>query len=399
MKKSEFKRFFLGCIYLAGLLFILSNCQNSGTDQAQSEIDKIASKWVPDSRIGICSVVLKTGQKGTAILSGQTTIEAAKDEIIRALNNRYKNLIDSIIILPDTIRSKNFMGVATLSVINLRKEPDHSSELVSQALMGTPVLILKEDGSWLEIQTPDNYISWTEASSIMMMSRIEIEKWRKAPRVIYRDNTGWLYDTTSLNSGVVGDLAGGCIMEKTGELNGFVSVMLPDRRRGYVEKQKVMDFEGWKESVQCTEESICKTSRTFMGIPYLWGGTSPKGVDCSGFVQSVFFRNGLILQRDASLQALHGLDVDISDGYEGLKKGDLLFFGSLVNKSPHVTHVAIYLGNKEYINSSGRVMINSLDSTRPNFVSYRLSSLLSAKRITGVQNDPGIVPVGRHPWY
>ncbi len=104
-----------------------------------------------------------------------------------------------------------------------------------------------------------------------------------------------------------------------------------------------------------------------MGIPYLWGGSSPKGADCSGFVQSVFFRNGLILQRDASLQALHGLNVDISDGYDRLKKGDLLFFGSLVNNLPHVTHVAIYLGNKEYINSSGRVMINSLDSTRCEF--------------------------------
>ncbi len=222
MKNSEFKWVFFGCIYLAGLLFSISSCQNSGTDQAQSEIDRIAAKWVPDSRVGICTVVLKTGQKGTAILRGETTIAAAKDEIIKALNNHYKYLIDSIIILPDTIKNKNFMGVATLSVINLRKEPDHSSELVSQALLGTPVLILKEAGSWLMIQTPDNYISWTEASSIMMMNRIEIEKWRKAPRVIYQDNTGWLYDTTSVNSGVVGDLAGGCIMEKTGELNGFV---------------------------------------------------------------------------------------------------------------------------------------------------------------------------------
>jgi cell wall-associated NlpC family hydrolase len=105
------------------------------------------------------------------------------------------------------------------------------------------------------------------------------------------------------------------------------------------------------------------------------------------------------LQRDASLQALHGLNVDISDGYNRLKKGDLLFFGSRVNKLPHVTHVAIYLGNKEYINSSGRVMINSLDSTRANFVSYRLSSLLSAKRIIGVEDDPGIMPVVKHPWY
>ena len=94
---------------------------------------------------------------------------------------------------------------------------------------------------------------------------------------------------------------------------------------------------------------------TYMGIPYLWGGSSVKGVDCSGFVQSVFFRNGIILARDASLQALHGLPVDISDGFNRLKKGDLLFFGSKENGDSHVTHVALYLGNNEYINSSGRV--------------------------------------------
>jgi cell wall-associated NlpC family hydrolase len=109
--------------------------------------------------------------------------------------------------------------------------------------------------------------------------------------------------------------------------------------------------------------------------------------------------NGLILQRDASQQALHGSIVDISNGYSQLEKGDLLFFGLKVNGKQRVTHVAIYLGNMEYINSSGRVMINSLDSTQTNFNRKRTNSLLSAKRIIGVENDPGIVPVFKHSWY
>jgi cell wall-associated NlpC family hydrolase len=105
------------------------------------------------------------------------------------------------------------------------------------------------------------------------------------------------------------------------------------------------------------------------------------------------------LQRDASLQALHGSVVDITAGYNSLKNGDLLFFGSKENGKNHVTHVAIYLGNNDYINSSGRVMINSLDSTKGNYVSYRMTSLLSAKRIIGTEDDPGIVKVSKHPWY
>src|SRR5664280_3620976 len=104
----------------------------------------------------------------------------------------------------------------------------------------------------------------------------------------------------------------------------------------------------------CIRDSICSVAKTFLGLPYLWGGSSAKAVDCSGFVQSVYFMNGLILQRDESLQALHGSIVDISNGYSRLEKGNLLFFGSKVNGKQRVTHVAIYLGCLLYTSPSPR---------------------------------------------
>jgi len=116
-------------------------------------------------------------------------------------------------------------------------------------------------------------------------------------------------------------------------------------------------------------------------------------------VQSVFFMNGLILQRDASLQALHGTSVDISDGYSQLRKGDLLFFGSKDNEKDHVTHVAIYIGDSEYINASGRVVINSLDPAGTNYSNYRKNALLSARRIIGAVDDTGIIQLSKHGWY
>ena len=397
MYKSVQNCLLKGFGFLSGILILLG-CQNSNESKLQSEINLIASKFVPDQRIGICDIKLKLTGK-TIILKGETTDDAAKKAIIKALDNQSKILIDSVIVLPDTLRTKDYMGLVTLSVINLRKEPDHASEMVSQSRLGTPVIILKEHNSWLLIQTPDNYISWTEKSSIVPEDRNGMAKWKNADRVIYLDNTGWLYDTTTVNSGVTGDLVAGSIMEKTGEINGYLKVSLPDGRRGFVEKQKIMDFNMWKNTIKCTEDNVCKVAATFMGLPYLWGGSSTKGVDCSGFVQSVYFLNGLILQRDASLQALHGSDVDISAGYNNLKSGDLLFFGSEEKGKNHVTHVAIYLGNGDYINSSGRVLINSLDSTKRNYISYRMISLLSAKRVIGTDGDPGIVQVSKHPWY
>jgi cell wall-associated NlpC family hydrolase len=265
--------------------------------------------------------------------------------------------------------------------------------------MGTPVLILKSADSWLLVQTPDKYIAWITEASVIPMGSAEIKTWKKSERIIYLENIGWIYSTPSTKSQVTGDLVGGSILEKTGDSGSFTEVITPDGRKGYVEKQRVMNFNEWKSKVQCSEENICSSASTFMGLPYLWGGSSSKGVDCSGLVQSVFFRNGLILQRDASLLAQHGTTVDISNDYQNLKKGDLLFFGTKENNKPHVTHVGIYIGNKEYINSSGMVKINSLDSTQSNYRTYRLNILLSAKRIIGAGDDSGIVAISTHPWY
>lgn len=399
MKKSGCIRPFLWLGLIAGILSILGRCQSSSENKFQKEIDLIATHWVPDHRVGICNIKSKSLEKGTLILTGETTSKGAKDEIIKTLNKQVKVLVDSIILLPDSVKNKKYMGLVTLSVINLRKDPDHTSELVSQARLGTPVLILKDYKSWIQIQTPDKYISWTEKSSITSMDRLEMTTWKKTSRVIYLKNTGWLHVNPSDNSGVVGDLVGGSIMVKTGELKGFVSVMLPDGRKGFIDSHAVMDFNNWENTAICSEENICNVAMTFLGLPYLWGGTSAKAVDCSGFVQSVYFMNGIILERDASLQALHGAAVDISHGYSRLKRGDLLCFGSKDNGTAHITHVAIYIGNEEYINASGRVMVNSLDSTRTDFNRRRTNSLLEAKRISGVENDPGIIPVKNHPWY
>jgi len=380
------------------VLLLVSSCDTLSDMALQYKIDRISVKWVPDTRTGICTSLIKADGK-EFILKGETNIPEAKTELLKTLDSLHINLIDSLVILPDTIKNKNYLGVATLSVINLRKAPDHSSELVSQAILGTPVVVLKHQNSWVLVQTPDSYISWTEKSSVRLMSRTEMNNWMNARKGIYIENTGWIADTTANNHGVVGDLVGGSIMEITGETKGYLRIKLPDGRYGFVEKEKIIDFETWKSSVQCTEESICETGVTYLGIPYLWGGSSAKGADCSGFVQSVYFRNGIILQRDADLQALHGTPVTISDGYDMLKRGDLLFFGTKNNGNAHVTHVAIYLGNKDYINAAGRVMINSLDPAKDNYSNFRKNSLLSARRIINPDAPSGTIPVRKHVLY
>jgi len=384
--------------FLVFVLGIAIGCNPISEIKYQADIDHIVSKWVTDKRESICEITAYSDDRDGIIIRGETTIPQIKEEIINTLAKHSIKLTDSIIILPDTIQNHKYTGIVTLSVANLRKEPRHSAELVSQAILGTPVVVLKEQNSWVLVQTPDKYISWTEKSSLELMYKNEFNIWKNKNKIIYIENSGWVY-LSSDESGVVGDLISGAILEKTGESGKFVNIRFPDGREGVVRMADTDEYNLWRNDSSATADELVKTAFSFLGLPYLWGGTSSKAVDCSGFIQSVFFRNGLILARDASLQVKHGAVIDVSHGYSDFQKGDLLFFGSRDEKGDHVTHVALYTGDSEFIHASSRVMVNSLDSARTNYSGFRKKSLLSARRILDNEDDPGIVSVGKHQLY
>jgi cell wall-associated NlpC family hydrolase len=133
----------------------------------------------------------------------------------------------------------------------------------------------------------------------------------------------------------------------------------------------------------------------------MWGGTSIKAMDCSGFTKTAFYLNGVILERDASQQAKTGEDVDISEGFDNLQKGDLLFFGSKATqeRGERITHVGIYMGNGEFIHSATSVRINSLIPDAYNYYEGSTRLVRANRLITKIDNDPGIVSINNHPWY
>ena len=384
-------------LVLTAFLFVQS-CHTPRTTEVKTIIDSLSKQWVPYLREGIAQIDFITN-KNSITLKGETDCNDLKNEIIDVLNNKGYQIIDSLIILPTKTLGDHIYGIVTLSVINLRTTPGHGSEMASQSLMGAPVKILKNAGSWLLIQTPDRYIAWTERSSIQTKTPEELEIWKNVKKLICTDNLGWIYETPK-EKAIIGDFVAGCIMEDHGTFRTHQKVALPDGRTGYIREKTFESYAVWINKPEPTGDDIMKSAVSVMGIPYLWGGSSSKGADCSGFVQNVYFRNGIILSRDASLQALHGSDVNISNGWSELQKGDLLFFGSIRDSKPRITHVAIYKEDGDYIHASGgRVMINSLDPTKANFSESRQSSLLIAKRIIGYSSTDGIVAVKNHQLY
>jgi len=291
-------------------------------------------------------------------------------------------------------------GIITVSVADARLEPSHSAEMGTQLLLGMPLKIIRQAG-WWQIKTPEDYVAWIEKSSFVRMDKKSFNQWINAKKVIFTDDYGFAYETPDERKQRASDLVFGNLLKWEGETKKFFYVSYPDGRKAYVLKTQARLFDQWHASLRLTEQSIVQTALTMKGIPYVWGGTSVKGMDCSGFVKTVFLKHGIILRRDAWQQAQTGKPVEISAGYDNLRPGDLLFFGkkAIGDTAEKIRHVAIYIGNKEFIHSAGYVKINSLDPNQPNYDEVNTREFIRASRIIGAVGGEGIRTINEHPMY
>lgn len=271
------------------------------------------------------------------------------------------------------------MAVVEFSTAYLRLKPDYESPLETQELMGTVVEITAEEGYWREVITPQPYKAWCTDQGLVEMTEEELKAYQEAPKVIYQELYGHIYTKPSAKSPTICDLVGGDVLrmaDPSRKLKGkWTKVMLPSGKTGYVPSKELKHHngfvsiamgEGSAESIspEVTEAIIAQAER-LLGVPYLWGGMSAKGVDCSGLVRIAHIMNGILLPRNASQQIKCGDRVDLKD----LQRGDLVFFGTPATdeKPMRITHVGIYLGDNRIIHSSHRVRVNSLIPEDPDY--------------------------------
>lgn len=395
--------------YKAVFILILSiiigfgcNPQNQDKDLnfCRFSADSLKTILAPDGRVArIYTEFSLSADK--LIIKGETSIPEFKFTLLQLLEERGHEIIDSLITLPHPDLNEINWGLINVSVANLRSQPGHSKEMVTQAIMGTPLRILKKNGVWYYIQTPDSYLAWVDNSAMQLLSKSDLEKWNQGDRVLYQNDFGVIRVDKSNSSLAVSDIVFGCILSRAKNEGKWLKVGLPDGRQGYLLRKAVTDFEPWVEQVVPIPDEMLEIAYNMIGRPYLWGGTSTKGMDCSGFVKTLYYSGGLILARDASQQIYQGDMVDTEAGFEKLQKGDLLFFGRKGSDSQkeRITHVGMYIDKGRYIHSSGKIKINSFNPEDDLFSQYLVDIFVRARRIIGSDSKYYPVSLSTHPWY
>lgn len=387
--------------------FLLISC-NIGpkNKEIQEQFDMISSKvksdFAPDRRMKTYEASLEFSENNkTIVLRGSTTEPGAKEALLKALAGKKIEVLDSMVVLPDPALGDKIYGITALSVINFRYDSDYSGESATQTTLGMPLRILEKRAGWTRAVTPEGYTAWVTSGSIQPMNEQEYKDWCAAPKLIITSYYTLFRDGASESAGVVQDGVMGNIVRAGGTQGSYYKVVLPNGKSAFVPKADAQDLTQWLDSRQPTPENIIATAKKFLGFPYMWAGTSIKAMDCSGFTKTTFFLNGIVLARDASQQAYTGDTLDISNGIDNLKMGDLLFFGrkATKEKKEHASHVGIYIGNGEFIHCATSVRINSLIPEAPNYYEGSTRLIRAQRILTRVDVDKNIVSIKNHPAY
>ncbi|MDD2822169.1 MAG: C40 family peptidase [Flavobacterium sp.] len=228
-------------------------------------------------------------------------------------------------------------GICNLAIIPLRFEPSDKSEIVSQVLFGEHFEILEQFKQWARIKMQyDGYEGWVDSKQFQLISESNFNQLSEDAIILNADLIEYI--TAPNNLLIPIPLASSLSFLNHSEINTVN-----------------FDFEGTKISGIKPKKELINTAFMYLNAPYLWGGKTPFGIDCSGFTQMVYKLNGYKLLRDASQQAKQGEPLSFIEESE---PGDLAFFD---NDEGNIIHVGIIMENNYIIHASGKVRIDRLD--------------------------------------
>jgi hypothetical protein len=290
-------------------------------DRLARTLDDLRRKWVPDPRQGVFDVAIESHR-----VCGCTTSREALAELRRVAGEA--SLATEVTLLPDASVDAGGAAVVTAAVAPLLQQPAVHAPRVSEALHGEPLRLLQRRDDWLHVQGEDGYLGWTHAGYVTVGSTDWLED--------------WLARATARSLG--------CELELQGaRLRLPIGARLAARRDGAVESADGRLARLVSGTVRAQVELYAEARliappelarRWFGGAPYLWGGRTEWGVDCSGLAQAIYAARGVALPRDSDQQFGVGVEVPLASLGAGYHAGDLLFFA----EQGRVGHVAMWAG-------------------------------------------------------
>ena len=228
-------------------------------------------------------------------------------------------------------------GICNLAIVPLRFEPSDKSEQVSQLLFGEHFKIIDQNSKWVFVELAyDGYKGWIDAKQFQFIAEEYFIILSNTPNVLSADLIEYI--STPTNQLIPIPLGSSLSFLDNDAIN-----------------ESKFSFDGIKVCGKKDKSDLIKTAFMYLNAPYLWGGKSPFGIDCSGFTQMVYKLNGFELLRDASQQASQGIALSFIEESE---PGDLAFFD---NEEGKITHVGIMMNDNYIIHASGKVRIDRLD--------------------------------------
>ncbi|HUP00473.1 MAG TPA: C40 family peptidase [Gemmatimonadota bacterium] len=352
----------------------------------------LRTEHLPDSRLGVWELEVLAPPGARPRLRGVTTAAGAVAALRLEADAGGAEL--AVDVLPDPALDGEVRAVASRSLAHLRRQPRHAAELVSQMILGEEALVLRAAGAWLQVQTGDRYVSWVHQGSIVRSAPADEATFR-ARLFERRPRSGsWVVVEPGLvtraapdpEAPPVADLVQGGIVEAAPAVapaRGALEIALPDGTRGWIPAGAAVPAERLAERFPYHGRAILDHAARFLGLPYLWGGTSEKGFDCSGLVQRIYGLHGVRLPRDSDQQFGEGSEVESGPGGAAIREGDLAFFAE--TPGGRATHVGILASGGRLLHASttrGGVAWDALCPGAPGYTPFgeRLAGWLTGIR-------------------
>jgi len=326
----------------------------SSSDRLARRVDTLKAVHAPDPRTAVWEIGVEEGARRRLV--GRTDVPDAIVDLREAAAG--SDAAFEVDLLPDPAVGEAIRAIAHRSLAHLRAEPRHAAELVHQMLLGEEALVLQERDEWLQVRTADPYVAWVHRGSLVRRIPRDPGAFRERLATRKRDDDAWVVVARSAiaragperDAEVAADLVEGGIVHLGGAEGDALRIELPDGLVGWVPIDAVVPVRDLTRHFPRDGGAALDHAAAFLGLPYLWGGASEKGFDCSGFVQRIFSLHGIDLPRDSDQQARLGRSVDPELAGPGVAAGDLAFFSERADG--RITHVGILDGTGRMLHAS-----------------------------------------------